>query len=144
MRPRPPTAVPMTASRLAVEAGSDTAASLLAGTTVTVMNALRIVATIGGFGVLAGTTSSVLRTLVVPRGVSSWLSEHVLDGVVRVSRLVADQVRDFERRDLLLAWAAPLSLMVLLLGWLAAYAAGFALLTYGFGGLSFVHALRQS
>lgn len=108
------------------------------------MGVLRVIAVIGGFAVLAGTTSSVLRTLVVPRGVSSSMSEALLGTVLRITRMIGDRVRSYERRDLILAWSAPLALMVLLVGWLASYAFGFALLDAGFGRLGFPDALRQA
>jgi len=108
------------------------------------VNAVRVVIAVGGFIVLAGTTSSVLRTLVVPRGVSSWLAEHVLDGVVRLSRMIGDRVRDFERRDSILAWAGPLALATLLGSWLGAFTVGYALVDIGFGAHGAGDAFRQA
>src|SRR5450755_486398 len=108
------------------------------------MALLRILALIGGFAVLGGTASSVLRTLVVPRAVLSKVSEVVLDSTVRVSRLVADRIADYERRDNILAWAAPLSLMTLLFTWIASFWIGFSLLDFGFTHFTFSAAMRQA
>ena len=108
------------------------------------MALLRILALIGGFAVLGGTASSVLRTLVVPRAVLSKVSEVVLDSTVRVSRLVADRIADYERRDNILAWAAPLSLMTLLFTWIACFWIGFSLLDFGFTHFTFSAAMRQA
>jgi hypothetical protein len=105
---------------------------------------VRVLALIGGFAILAGTASSVLRTLVVPRGVLSRFSETVLDGAVRASRLIADRVDDFDRRDNILAWAAPLSLMALLFGWLLSFWIGYSLLDFGFTHFTIGNAMRQA
>jgi hypothetical protein len=108
------------------------------------MGVLRVLALVAGFAVIAGTASSVLRTLVVPRGVLSRLSEAVLNSIVRLARLVADRISDFERRDTILAWAAPLSLMTLLLTWIISFWIGFSLLDYGFTHFTVGGAMRQA
>jgi hypothetical protein len=108
------------------------------------MGVVRILALIGGFAVLAGTTSSVLRTFVVPRGVVSRVSDVVLDGTVRVCRMVADKFAEYERRDNILAWAAPLSLMTLLFTWIASFWIGYSLLDFGFTHFSVGMAMRQA
>jgi hypothetical protein len=105
---------------------------------------VKVLALVGGFAVLAGTASSVLRTLVVPRGVLSWFSETVLDVVVRASRVIADRVSDFDRRDNILAWAAPMSLMALLFGWILSFWIGFSLLDFGFTHFTVGAAMRQA
>jgi hypothetical protein len=108
------------------------------------MALLRILALIAGFAVLGGTASSVLRTLVVPRAVLSKVSEIVLDSSVRLSRLIADRIADYARRDNILAWAAPLSLMTLLFTWIASFWIGFSLLDFGFTHFTFSAAMRQA
>jgi hypothetical protein len=81
-----------------------------------------------GLFVVIGTMSSVVGTLVVPRNIGSRISrmvERVLDaGFLQLSRLT----RSFERRDRILAWQAPLSLLVRLAVWLFLLVAGYALL----------------
>ncbi|HEY3924886.1 MAG TPA: hypothetical protein VGL75_10020 [Acidothermaceae bacterium] len=108
------------------------------------MGVVRILALIGGFAILAGTTSSVLRTFVVPRGVLSRVSDMVLDATVRVCRMVADKFAEYERRDNILAWAAPLSLMTLLFTWIASFWIGYSLLDFGFTHFSVGMAMRQA
>ena len=108
------------------------------------MGVVRILALIGGFAILGGTASSVLRTFVVPRGVISKFSDMVFDATVRVSRMVADKFADYERRDNILAWAAPLSLMTLLFTWIASFWVGFSLLDFGFTHFTFSAAMRQA
>jgi hypothetical protein len=108
------------------------------------MTFVRVLALVGGFVVLVGTASSVLRTLVVPRGVLSRFSEIVLDSTVRLSRVAADRIDGFVRRDNILAWAAPLSLMALLLGWIISFWIGFSLLDFGFTHFTISNAMRQA
>jgi hypothetical protein len=108
------------------------------------MSALRICCLIVGLAVLVGTTSSIMRTLVVPRGVTSKMAELVLSGVVRATRMVSDRSDNYETRDQVLAWAAPLTLMALLGSWLVAYAAGYTLLDFGVSHLDFGQSLRQA
>ena len=95
------------------------------------LNALMIGAWLGfavGLFVVVGTLSSVVGTLVVPRGINSRMSRMVdraLDaGFLQLTRFV----QSFERRDRILAWQAPLSLLVRLAVWLGLLVAGFALL----------------
>ncbi|AGB26673.1 hypothetical protein Mycsm_06535 (plasmid) [Mycobacterium sp. JS623] len=81
-----------------------------------------------GLFVVSGTLGSVVGTLVVPRSINSRISvtiDLVLDGVfVQLARLVSS----FERRDRILAWQSPLSLMIRLATWLGLLVVGFALL----------------
>jgi len=95
------------------------------------LNALMIVAWLAfavGLFVVIGTLSSVVGTLVVPRGIYSRISrtvDRVLDaGFLKLAR----RVRSFERRDRMLAWQSPLSLLLRLAVWLGLLVVGFALL----------------
>src|ERR1700737_2821186 len=81
-----------------------------------------------GFFIVMGTLSSVVGTLVVPRSIDSRISrgvERALDaGFLQLSRLV----RSYERRDRILAWQSPLSLLIRLAVWLGLLVTGFAML----------------
>jgi len=81
-----------------------------------------------GLFVVMGTLFSVVGTLVVPRSVNSRISgvvDRALDtGFLQLSRLV----RSYERRDHILAWQSPLSLLIRLAVWLGLLVAGFAML----------------
>jgi hypothetical protein len=95
------------------------------------LNALVIGAWLGfamGVFVVIGTLSSVVGTLVVPRGINSRISLTV-DRALDVGFLqLAKRVRSFERRDRVLAWQSPLLLLVRLAVWLGLLVVGFALL----------------
>jgi hypothetical protein len=81
-----------------------------------------------GLMVVMSTLMSVAGTLVVPRAVNSPVSRAV-DWCLDITfLLVTRRVRSFERRDRILAWQAPLSLLIRLAVWLGLLLVGFALL----------------
>src|ERR1700757_3782448 len=81
-------------------------------------------------GVFVGTSTllSVVGTLVVPRGVNSPISHGVDRALDGAFYQLTKRVRSYERRDRILAWQAPLSLLIRLAVWLGLLMAGFALL----------------
>ena len=85
-----------------------------------------------GFGagllLVMGTLMSVAGTLVVPRAVNSPVSMTV-EWLLDITFLVITRpVRTFDRRDRVLSWQAPMSLLVRLAIWLGLLIVGFALL----------------
>ncbi len=85
-----------------------------------------------GFGaglfMVLGTLMSVAGTLVVPRAVFSPASRAVDFLLDVVFRILTKPVRSFARRDAILSWQAPMSLLVRLAAWLGMLIVGFALL----------------
>jgi hypothetical protein len=81
-----------------------------------------------GLIVVTVTLLSVAGTLVVPRAVNSPISLAVEWFLDVVFLLVARRIRSFERRDRILAWQAPMSLLIRLAVWLGMLMVGFALL----------------
>jgi hypothetical protein len=81
-----------------------------------------------GIVVVIATLTSVVGTLVVPRAINSGISRAVDRCLDVVFLMLARTVRSFERRDRILAWQSPLSLLVRLAVWLGLLVAGFALL----------------
>jgi hypothetical protein len=81
-----------------------------------------------GLYLVMGTLMSVAGTLVVPRGVNSPISRGVEWFLDIAFLLAARKVRSFERRDRILAWQAPLTLLLRLAVWLGLLIVGFALL----------------
>jgi uncharacterized membrane protein len=86
---------------------------------------------VAGTLVVLGTWSSVLRTLVVPRGLSSRLTA----GVNRVVRwlfdAVASRFESYERRDRILVAQGPMILVALLVAWITLFLVGFWLMFLG-------------
>jgi hypothetical protein len=81
-----------------------------------------------GLVVVMVTLSSVVGTLVVPRAINSRISRAVDRGLDVAFLLLARAVGSFERRDRILAWQSPLSLLIRLAVWLGLLVVGFALL----------------
>jgi hypothetical protein len=82
---------------------------------------------VGSFIVIS-TLFSVVGTLVVPRGINSRISRTIDEALDAGFLQVAKRVRSFERRDRILAWQSPLSLLTRLAVWLGLLVVGFALL----------------
>ncbi|HKU11888.1 MAG TPA: hypothetical protein VJQ61_11780 [Sinomonas sp.] len=81
-----------------------------------------------GACIVIGTAMSILGALVVPRRVKSWVTA-VLDALLDRAFFVALRgVESFERRDRVLGWQAPLTLVVRLTAWMGMLVLGFALL----------------
>ncbi len=107
------------------------------------MTAVHWAAGLAGLVTIVGTTSSVLRTLVVPRQLRSKPSVLVARAVSAPFRLVADS-RGYVTRDRILAWTAPVTIIVQLSMWLLMFLAGFGLLVYAVSGLGLGTSLREA
>jgi hypothetical protein len=105
---------------------------------------MRVIAGIAGVAVLVTTLGSILRNVVVPRGLGSLLTKTLWTSVRRVLVTVARPVDRYERRDRLLAWLAPLVLVTELVFWLAGAFVAFGLLLYALSGLHLTAALREA
>ena len=80
-----------------------------------------------GLMLVMGTLMSVAGTLVVPRAVNSPASRMVEWLLDIVFRILTKPVRSFGRRDKILSWQAPMSLLTRLAAWLGMLVVGFAL-----------------
>ncbi len=93
---------------------------------------LRWLAFGAGVAVLLWTWTSVIGTLVVPRAIRSPISK-VADGSVDVAfRLITKGVGSFTRRDAILAWQAPIALLVRLVVWMILFFIGYSLVLLPF------------
>src|SRR6201996_2165392 len=81
-----------------------------------------------GVFIVTSSLLSVVGTLVVPRGVNSPISRWVDHALDAAFYHLTRRVRSYERRDRILAWQSPLSLLIRLAVWLGLLVAGFALL----------------
>jgi hypothetical protein len=97
-----------------------------------------------GLAIVLAVGSSILRTLVVPRGVRSKLSAGVLTATLAVFRFVARRTATYESRDAVLAYAAPSSLIVTLAAWLGLLFVGFACLLFAFSPLDWSTSFREA
>jgi hypothetical protein len=97
-----------------------------------------------GLLIVLAVGSSILRTLVVPRGVRSKLSSAVLVTTLGAFRAVAHRASTYTARDAVLAYAAPVALIATLLTWLALLFIGFALLLFSFSPLDMAASFREA
>ena len=79
---------------------------------------------------------SVIGTLIVSRPVASWLTRLADRAVVAAYHAVIRPVRDFRRRDRILATQASAILLTQLVGWLASFLLGFTLILWPLNGRS--------
>lgn len=80
-----------------------------------------------GIVILVGTAVSVVGTLVVPRGIDSRISRACEWTVDMLFLLVTRSMRSLARRDLVLAWQAPVALLVRLAVWTGLLVLGYGL-----------------
>lgn len=83
---------------------------------------------------------SVIATFVVPRPLRTRLARFVFVLVRRVFRLRANQRHDYAMRDRVMAFYAPVSLVTLLVVWVAILIAGFTAMFFALGGESVLEA----
>ena len=97
-----------------------------------------------GVALVTATWLSVLVSLVVPRGLRSFYTRTVHKMVRQPFQFTADRCRTYEAKDRVLAWAAPLGILVTLTSWLGLFLIGYGLLLAGASDLGFNAALREA
>ena len=108
------------------------------------MTAAHVAAFAVGLAIVFATFSSIMRTLIVPRGLSSRLTA-VVERVVRAPFFaVSNRLSGYEAKDRLLAFLAPFVLLIVLATWLALVIVGFALMVWALGDITLPGALRES
>lgn len=103
------------------------------------MIVVRIVAAVGGLALVLATLLSAIKTVILPRAAGSMVTRTVFLFNRRVVRLLVGH-RDFEIRDRVLAYYAPVSLLLLPGVWVALVLVGYTGLFWGTGAGS----LRES
>jgi hypothetical protein len=97
-----------------------------------------------GVALVTTTWLSVLVSLVMPRGLRSLYTQTVHAAVRWPFQLVADRFRTYETKDKVLAWAAPMGILITLVSWLGLFLVGYGLLLAGLSDLSLNAALREA
>jgi hypothetical protein len=105
---------------------------------------VHVLAFAAGLFVVVGTASSVLRNLVVPRRLRSGLTRRISRVVALPFRAVAYRSSVYARRDKILAWSAPFTIIVILVSWLVLYLVGYGLLIYAISNLPLAAAFREA
>lgn len=97
-----------------------------------------------GLVLLIWTMTSIVRTLIVPRGLTSKPVQIVVDGVRKLFLAIANRTDDYMRKDRILVGSGPAILIGILLVWLLMFLLGFALLLWPLVEGDFGQALRES
>ncbi len=99
-----------------------------------------------GMVIVGATFSSVVGSIVLPKGVRSRISYAVWRGVKQSFMTAASRLRRYEAKDRLLGLLGPVALLVLLAAWLLLFLLGYALLLWPLSGdgAGFMAALRLS
>ncbi|HTE71358.1 MAG TPA: hypothetical protein VK942_21840, partial [Actinomycetes bacterium] len=95
-----------------------------------------------GLLIVGATFSSVVGTIVLPKGLRSRISYTVWRAIHQPFMAVARRIRRYESKDRLLGLLGPVSLLVLLGAWLLLFLFGYALLLLPLTGDSFMSSLR--
>ena len=97
-----------------------------------------------GLVIVVVTFSSVVGTIVLPKGVRSRISYTVWRAIERPFMAAAARMRRYESKDRLLGLLGPVSLLALLGAWLLLFLLGYALMLLPLTGDGFMAALRLS
>ncbi|MFN2490394.1 MAG: hypothetical protein ABR529_11790 [Actinomycetota bacterium] len=105
---------------------------------------VRWIGAVAGLLIVIWTAQSVLRSLIVPRGLASRLAAIVSRNVRGTILLVANRFDTYVAKDAVMALQAPVFLVFLLASWLALFLIGYALMLWPLIGVSFGDALLES
>ena len=105
---------------------------------------MRLISGLVGGLLLVLTVASILRTLVVPRGLYSALVNRLWRALRMLLRLVAAPFNNYRSEDRAQAWLAPLLLMTLLGCWLGGMLVAYGLLMNAFSGLPWGASFREA
>ena len=97
---------------------------------------LQILAFVAGVTLIVITIASAVRTFLVPRALQTTLARTVFIGVRRLFRLRARPSVEYEHRDRIMAFYAPVALLALLLVWIVIVLAGYTLLFWAVADVS--------
>jgi hypothetical protein len=94
---------------------------------------IRFLVFVAGLFVVILTLFSALSTFVLPRAARSQLNRIVFGVLRRVFELILHFVKTYERRDAIMAYYAPIGLMLLVPTWYILISLGFAAMYWGLG-----------
>ena len=106
--------------------------------------ALRFLAFVAGVVVVARALSSAVRVFVLPRASNEPIARFVFTGMGRLFRIVANPSKPYAFRDRVMAYFAPVSLLVLPIVWLSIVLIGYTAIFWSFGAEHVSDAFRIS
>jgi hypothetical protein len=105
---------------------------------------MRVICGLAGAALLLLTAASILRNVVVPRGLGSMLTRALWRGLRWLILRAASPFRDYVVRDKMLAWLAPVVLVTTLLCWIAALFVAYGLMMYAVSRLPLLSSFREA
>ena len=108
------------------------------------MVVVRVVVFLAGLALVLFTMGEALKTVVVPRAVSSVVARLVFVNTRRLFDVMTIRRRDFATRDRVLAYYAPVSLVLLPGVWVLLVILGYTLMFWGIGAGSLASAFTES
>jgi hypothetical protein len=105
---------------------------------------MQILVFIAGFLVVLLTLSSALSTFVLPRAARSQLNRLVFGLLRRLFDFILHFAKTYQRKDAIMAYYAPIGLMLLLPTWYVLIMLGYAAMYWAMGVGDFFAALRLS
>lgn len=109
-----------------------------------VMDILRTLAFLAGLFIVAATVFSAIETFVLPRSTQDLITRGVFKAVRAIFTLPLHRAKDYERRDQVMSFYAPIALLALLPTWYTLVVMGYGLMFWGVGAVSLGVALRDS
>ncbi len=94
---------------------------------------VQIVVFLAGLALIAATLMSAVKTVILPRGVPSFLTRYTFRSTRRVFDVIAHPSRSFEWRDRVMAMYSPVTLILLPAIWVFLVGAGYAALFWAVG-----------
>jgi hypothetical protein len=101
---------------------------------------LRVLLFALGASIVLLTIRSIVRTFLVPRALQAYVARAVFVGIRRLFRLSAPLDAPYERRDRVMAFFAPVSLLALLITWVMFVLVGYTVMFFALGGNSWTEA----
>ena len=95
---------------------------------------LRLLSFLLGFGLINFTIASAVRTFVLPRAAPDFLTRTVFRISRRVFNFIIANIESYQRRDGIMAFYAPIGLMILTPIWLSLIAIGYTGIFWGING----------
>ncbi len=108
------------------------------------INLTHVAAILGGSILVIITLYSAVSTFVLPRSAGSLITRVVFRGLRSIFNLIVRFSETFQRRDAIMAYFAPLSLMLLLPAWYLLIALGYTAIYWALGAGDLVSAFELS
>lgn len=108
------------------------------------MEALRWVGFAVGVVLVISTMVSIVRTLIVPRGLASKSVAVVVEGLRKLFLFIANRTDDYATKDRILVGHGPAVLIMVLLVWIGLFFVGYGLMLWPLVEGDFGQALRES